>query len=361
MIGSLVALIAAALAPLRIAWAPLVAQTPTNLDQIPLYGGAKPQPGRCRSWHRVIAVGLGLMTALLSDAAAQTRRAPVALVLSGGGAGALAHIGVLKVLDEIGLSVDIVVGSGVGGLIGGLYAAGYSAGEIERFAEDLDWKRIMRDPVDRRDFPVGDGPAERYYLLQPLSQDRLVAPGSLLARRRLETVLRKQFASADSLPSFDDFRTPFRTVAVDLFTEEPVVFTRGSLSEAVLVSMAMPRVFAPGLVGGRALQDGGLAMPLPGTVARASGAAALVCSDVTRSLELEPGNVRFFDRFARSLSLQSQQLAQGQLAQCDVAIAPDISGVSSLEFERAPEIIARGEGAARQAMSELRRLGDAAR
>ena len=209
-----------------------------------------------------------------------TDRGPLGLVLSGGGAKGLAHIGVLRVLDSLGVRPDFVVGTSMGSIVGAMYASGYTASQIATLADSLGLaelftnadQRTPRALGDRRPLVVWEQGTGGFRVAQSIAREagvnaalnRALLRGNLFAR-----------GSFDSLP------IPFRAVATDLRTRAAVVLESGDLARAVRASMAIPLVFDPVRIEGRQLVDGGLAANVPIGVARAQGAARLIVSDVS--------------------------------------------------------------------------------
>ncbi len=262
----------------------------------------------------------------------------------------------LRVLEEIGLSVDFVAGTGMGGLVGGLYASGYSADSIAKIAESLDWNSIFQDPVDRRDYPREEQETGGYYLLAPVSQGRLISPGGLIASHRIEQALEEWIPSAESPRDFDHLNRPFVAIARDAEAGEMIVLNYGVLATAMRAAVAMASVFPPVRTGGRLLEHGGLSRPLPAQAALQLGADVLVCSDVTYPLGLPDEVVTFFDRFASSLSSQEATIAVEERQLCDVLILPDVASISTSDYDHIAELIAGGVEAARRSVPYLERF-----
>ena len=215
-----------------------------------------------------------------AEAQACTTQGPLALVLSGGGAKGLAHIGVLQVLDSLGIRPDVVVGTSMGSIVGAMYASGLSAEQIGAMADSLGLadlfggadQRTPRALGDRRPLVVWEQGTGGFRVAQAIAREagvnaalnRALVRGNLLAR-----------GDFDSLP------IPFRAVATDLRTRGTVILASGDLARAVRASMAIPLVFDPVRVDGRQLVDGGLAANVPIAVARLQGATRLIVSDVS--------------------------------------------------------------------------------
>lgn len=291
----------------------------------------------------------------------------VALVLSGGGALGLAHVGVLKTLEEVGVRPDIVVGTSMGAVVGGLYALGYSSNELESAVTTLDWPAIFagnppRSALSyRRRREEESFPAE---LAFSLDRNGLRLPRSVINDQTLNLELRN-LAQTPPLPSFDDMPVQFRAVATDIVTGEPVVLDRGDLASALRASMSAPGVFAPERVDNRLLVDGGLSKNIPIDVARDLGADIIIVATLQGALRPAAELRTAVDVLEQSMTLLVRTNEAAQLAlleEGDIRIAIDYGDLSTTDFNRGADLIAKGRAAAevqRDALAVLARPGTA--
>jgi NTE family protein len=302
----------------------------------------------------VLAWALALAPALAS-AQTPTRHPTIGLALSGGAARGLAHIGVLKVLAQAGLPVDLVAGTSMGSVVGSLYAVGYAPAALDSIFTAQDWFRLLTDQIDRRDLPVDHKFAEdRYLLTLPIYRRGIHLPRSVVAGQRVSELLTRLTWSVHGVRDFHQLPLPFTAVATDLETGRAVVLDHGFLPDAVRASMAMPSVFSPVELDGRTLIDGGVIRNLPAEDARALGADLLICSDVTDPLEPRDSIVSFVDVLAQSVSFRVWDSEAAERSRCDVLIIPDVRAFSTFGFAQGRELIARGEAAARAAVPAIR-------
>ncbi|RPH92676.1 MAG: patatin, partial [Lysobacterales bacterium] len=207
----------------------------------------------------------------------ETARPRIGLVLGGGGAKGAAHIGVLRVLDELHVPVDCVAGTSMGALIGGTFASGMPAEEIERATAGIDWSRTVGGAGMRDRTPIERKLAGTTYtntLEFGLQGGKVVLPGGLLKTQDIEDVIRDLINDARFQRDFDNLPIPFRAVATDMVSGEMVVLDSGDLSVAMRASMAIPGAFSPVVIGDQVLSDGGMVRNLPVDIARE------LCADV---------------------------------------------------------------------------------
>jgi len=214
-------------------------------------------------------------------------RPKTALVLSGGGARGAAHIGVLKVLEELRVPIDMIVGTSMGSIVGGFYSAGYSPDELETLVRDLDWDAALADRPARELISFRRKQDDRDYMFGVevgFNKGKFTIPEGLIAGQDLDFILKTNLLRAGYVPSFDRLPIPFRAVATDIETGELVELSNGDLAQAIRASMSVPGVFTPANINGRKLVDGGLVSNLPVQAARAMGADRIIAVDIGSGL-----------------------------------------------------------------------------
>lgn len=252
------------------------------------------------------------------------KSARVGLALGGGFARGLAHIGVLKVLEENRVPIHCLAGTSVGSMIAGAYASGASIDEMATMARKVRWKDFARWTISRM---------------------------GLASNTRMEAFLRRIFRSL----RFEDLKLPLAVVATDLRTGDAVVFTSGELVTAVRASCAYPGLFLPIAFQGAWLTDGGLVASVPTRAAKQLGADTVIGINIESiNPDVEPRNM--MDVVGRSLSIAQQTAAPVWRADADLVVSPKVSAYSWDDFEHAEEIMAAGERAMREAMPRLRQL-----
>ncbi|MDN6858078.1 patatin-like phospholipase family protein [Pseudomonas sp. CAN2814] len=277
----------------------------------------------------------------------------IGLVLSGGAARGLAHIGVLKALDEQGIHVDAIAGTSMGAVIGGLYAAGYTPKELEELAVGLDWKQALSDSPPRVDVPFRRKQDDRDFLVkQKLSfrdDGTLGLPLGAIQGQNLSMLLESLLVHTSDTRNFDQLAIPFRAVATDIATGEKVVFSKGHLPQAIRASMSIPAVFAPVEVDGKLLVDGGMVDNIPVDVARKMGVDVVIVVDIGNPLADRKQLTTVVDMLNQSVTLMTRKNSEAQLAtlkSSDILVQPPLSGYSSTDFGRVPQLIDAGYRAA---------------
>ena len=315
------------------------------------------------------------LDSLLANA---TTRPKVGLVLSGGGAKGSAHIGVLRVLEDLGIHVDYVTGTSMGSIMGGMYSLGYSAAEMDTIIRGMDWSIYMSNTVRRSELSTQRKLNNMRYLLDVPFSTGLGLLGDLDSQKENNGAGIADFTT--SLPAgvingqnvlnlfnglsvgyqdsidFNNLPIPFACVAVDLITNNEVVFHSGHLPTAIRSSMAIPGVFAPVKMGNMILIDGGFRNNFPTDVCREMGADIIIGVDVSDKGNFDADNTRSLPQVIQQfLNISTNEAHVEHSELCDVLIIPDISGYGSLSFDSAAidTLIERGYNEALAHMPEL--------
>ena len=278
----------------------------------------------------------------------------IGLVLSGGAARGLAHIGVLKALEEQGIKIDAIAGTSMGAVIGGLYASGYKIDELEKLALGINWQQALSDAPPRKDVPFRRKQDDRDFLVkQKLSfrdDGSLGLPLGVIQGQNLALLLESLLAHASDIRDFDKLPIPFRAVATDIVSGEKMVFRKGHLPQVIRASMSIPAVFAPVEVNGRLLVDGGMVDNIPLDVAREMGVDIAIVVDIGTPLRNRKQLATVIDVLNQSITLMTQRNSQEQLATLhpnDILIQPPLAGFGVTDFGRAQEMIDAGYRATR--------------
>ncbi len=300
--------------------------------------------------------------AIAAETAGTQSRPRIGLVLGGGGAKGAAHIGVLRVLDELRIPIDCIAGTSMGALIGGTFASGMPPEEIAQATTAIDWSKTvggagMRDrtPIERK--IAGAGYTNELEL--GFKDGSVVLPGGLIKTQDIEDLIRGLVNNARFQRDFDNLPIPFRAVATDMVSGEMVVMGSGDLSVAMRASMAVPGAFSPVVLGNQVLSDGGMVRNVPIDIARE------LCADVVIAVWLVSPQPKAEDLdsalalAARSMDVMIEANVQAQLATltpADVGIAVQMGDIGTGDFQRVTEAIELGQAAADAQRDELRRF-----
>lgn len=279
----------------------------------------------------------------------QVKTPKICLALSGGGARGFAHVGVLKVLEEMHIPIDCIAGTSMGAVVGGLYAAGFSASEIETRLDALKLNDIALDRVERRYQPQSVREEDEQYPLGAtlgLSANGVRLPAGVVQATQFLELLQNWTAHLQPDIDFDRLPIPFRTVATDLETGKMVIFTKGPLHKAIRASMAAPGVFAPIEVDGRLLSDGGLVRNLPVDIAHQMGADIVIAVNIGTPLMPRDQLQTLFNVSQQMVNILTEQNVEAQkalLGPRDILIEPQLGNISFMDFARSREAVVIGE------------------
>lgn len=265
-------------------------------------------------------------------------RPKVGLVLSGGGARGAAHIGVLKVLEELRVPVDVIAGTSMGSIVGAAYATGLTIPEMEAAVAKITTASLFTDKPPRADQSMRQKSDDQLPYLIPelgIGKDGVVLPKGIVTGVALEGELRKLVQIAN-VRSFDELPIPFRAIATDIGTGEMVVLKDGSVVQAIRASMSVPGAVAPVTIGKRQLVDGGLVRNLPIDIARAMGADVIIAVNLGTPL-LRPDEITSVLSVTMQMIniLTEQNVARSlkELRGGDVLIVPELGNFSSADFD----------------------------
>ncbi len=255
-------------------------------------------------------------------------RPKIGLALGSGGARGLAHIGVIKVLQERGIPIDLVAGTSIGAMIGGFYAAGLSAREIEEIALSSDRRTVLN-----------------VFLEPQLKQ-------GLIKGEKTRAFIEKYLGNK----TFDDCRIPFAAVATNLRTGDIVVLDKGRLVPAIRASVSVPLVYCPVEIAGDVLLDGALSAPVPVQIARNMGAELVIAVNLGKHHYDETRKPGLYDIANDSLSIMQHHLALRDTASADVVIDVNVAAESWYDFANARSKIQAGEESARGLVPRIREI-----
>ena len=283
------------------------------------------------------------------------QRPRVAVVMSGGGAKGVAHIGALKVIEEAGYPIDIICGTSMGALVGGLYSIGWSPQELDSLVRAQDWTTLLSDRIDPDLLNLHQREEQNTYaLIRGLSNERPQS-GGLIRGRNLMRLFRQLCSGYLDSVDFNTLPIRYAAVATDIVTNTEVDFHSGYLTRAMRASMAIPGVFTPVRMGDSVLVDGGLRNNFPVDIARQMGADIVIGINVQNAPRTADDISGAGDVFNQIIDINCKNKYDRNLAMCDVVIHVDVSGYSAASFT-APAIdtlLRRGEEQTRSQLEQL--------
>ena len=285
----------------------------------------------------------------------------IGLVLGGGGAKGLAHIGVLQYLETHRIPVDFVVGTSMGALAGGLYAQGQSADDLTSLVRTVDWQSVFTDEAPRAFRGLRRKEEDRIFPTQALlgfSDGEFKFPSALIQGQRLMPLLRSYSINSQAISHFDALPIPFRATAVDIETGELLIIEQGDIALAMRASMAIPGIFSPVNWQGRYVVDGGMVNNLPVDLALEMGATTLIVVDVGDGFppfeELQ-GPIEIMEQAINLMIRNNSQEQVALLRSQDIHIVPDLlaNDIGAADFGKAEQAIQAGYAAAEKLSDKL--------
>lgn len=308
--------------------------------------------------HLILILCLLVLFYVQSQNNTQQTRPKVGLVLSGGGAKGLAHIGVLKIIDSLGVKIDYVAGTSMGAIIGGLYASGYSGKQLDSIFKKIDFDKIISDDLPRASkvFYERDN-AERYALALPFDHFKIKLPSALSRGQNTYGLLSRLLLHVSDVNQFDKLPIPFFCIATNVETGTAVMLDKGNLTQSIMASGALPSLFQPVIINNRVLVDGGVVNNYPVDELRAKGMDVIIGVDVQDALLKRDKLTSAPDVLFQINNFRSIKAMESKIEKTDIYIKPNIVGFSVISFNEGLQIIKKGEHAAKLKMYELAQFG----
>ena len=284
----------------------------------------------------------------------------IGLVLSGGTAKGLAHIGILKILDEEKVPIEYVTGTSMGSIIGGMYSVGYTPEEIEEIAVSMDWMSLFNDKIERKDKgAVRNSIEDKNSTVIPIKNFMPKLPSGVVGGKTASQKLNEIFYGALRVEDFKKFPRKFAAVATDLESGEGVMIDKGSIATAIRESLSIPSVFAPIRDGKRLYIDGGVVRNLPVQDAKVLGADYTIGVNVGDGFtKRDESKMNLIDVITDTTTIAGRQEVERQIRMLDLYMKPDLEKYEAYDFSKIKELIAAGEAVARANINEIRKLSN---
>nr|WP_297782697.1 patatin-like phospholipase family protein [uncultured Allomuricauda sp.] len=283
----------------------------------------------------------------------------VGLVLSGGGAKGLAHIGALKVIEEAGVKVDYIGGTSMGAIVGALYASGYSAQQLDSIFRSTDFTDLIQDNVPRsaKTFYEKED-SERYALSLPFDNFKISFPQAISGGQNIYNLLVQLLFHVKDVQDFRKLPIPFLCIATNVETGEEVLLDKGYLPEAIVASGTFPSLFEPAEIDGQILIDGGVVNNYPINQVKAMGADIIIGVDVQHDLATRESLSSATEILLQINNYRTVNDMKKKSKETNLYIRPDIDEFSVIAFDKGKEIVTSGEDAARSKLEELKQLAN---
>jgi len=271
----------------------------------------------------------------------------VGLVLSGGGAKGLAHIGVLKVIDSLGVKVDYIAGTSIGAVIGALYASGYSGKELDSIFEAVDFDKIINDDLPRASKAFYERHnSEKYAVTLPFDNFKVKLPSALSRGQNTYSLLSKLTLHVSNISDFSKLPIPFFCMATNIETGKEVLLDKGDLTQSIMASSALPSLFQPVMVNDQLLIDGGVINNYPIDELRAKGVDVIIGVDVQDGLLNRDELTSAPDVLLQINNFRTIKAMGTKAQKTDIYIKPDITDFNIVSFSDGAKIIEKGKQAA---------------
>lgn len=281
----------------------------------------------------------------------------VGLVLSGGGAKGLAHIGVLKKIEEAGVRIDYIGGTSMGAIVGGLYASGYSATELDSIFRRIDFDRLIQDDIPRSAKTFYEKKeTDKYAITLPFDGFRISLPSGISKGQNVYNLFSMLTNHVSDIDDFNNLPIPFFCVATNIETGEAVLLERGYLPQAISASGALPSLFSPVIVNDTVMVDGGVVNNYPIDEVRAKGMDVIIGVDVQDSLKTRTNLQSGLDVLVQINNFRTINDMKKKRAKTDIYINPNIEDFTVIAFDQGEKIIEAGYEEASIFETQLKQL-----
>jgi NTE family protein len=291
---------------------------------------------------------------LFSQENQQKKDVKVGLVLSGGGAKGMAHIGALKVIEELGVRIDYIGGTSTGAIVGGLYAVGYSAVQIDSIFKEINFSELIQDDLPRSAKTFFEKyESERYALTLPFQDFKISLPSSISKGQNMYDLFSKLTLHVNDIEDFNELPIPFFCIATNIESGKETILNKGYLPRAVAASSALPTLFNPVKLGDSIFIDGGITNNYPIDRVRAMGADIIIGIDVQDSLKTRENLKSVIEILGQINNYETIELMKEKRNKTDIYIHPNINDYTVVSFDEKNEIIQVGSKEALLFKNEL--------
>ena len=278
----------------------------------------------------------------------------IGLSLSGGGAKGFAHIGVLKVLDSLGVKVDYISGTSMGSIVGGLYASGYTGKEIEKIVMDTDFYTIIANEKTRQETTFFNKSVDKYLLTIPVTNGKVnVLPKAISTGQKNIYLLKELFKSVSNIDDFSKLPIPFMCIATNLESGKMEVFEKGDLVSSIMASSAFPGLMDPVKIGDSIYIDGAMTVNYPSKPLKDKGIDVVIGVDLSQPLASRKDLQSAIAILNQVIDFGIQKETKNQYKYTDINIHPDLKGMSATSYDAKKIILDSGYVAAQKFVETL--------
>ncbi|MCG2792736.1 MAG: patatin-like phospholipase family protein [Weeksellaceae bacterium] len=266
----------------------------------------------------------------------------IGLSLSGGGAKGFSHVGVLKVLDSLGIRIDYIAGTSMGAIVGGLYASGYTGKDIEKIVMDTDFYSLITDPKTREESPFFNKNVDKYLLTIPLKNGKVSLPSSISTGQRNIYLLKELMKNVSTIDDFSKLPIPFLCVATNLESGKMKVFEKGDLVSSILASSAFPSLLEPVKIGDSIYIDGAMSVNYPSKPLKDKGIDIVIGVDLNQPLTKRDELNNVVSILNQIIDFGIQKETKNQYKYTDINIKPNLTGMTATSYDSKRMILDSG-------------------
>lgn len=280
----------------------------------------------------------------------------IGLSLSGGGAKGFSHVGVLKVLDSLGVKVDYVSGTSMGAIVGGLYASGYTGKDIEKIVMDTDFYSLITDPKSRQESSFFNKSVDKYLLSIPLKNGKATFPSSISTGQRNVYLLKELLKNVSAVDDFSKLPIPFMCVATNLESGSAKIFENGDLVQAIMASSAYPSLLEPVKIGDSLYVDGAMTINYPSKQLKDKGIDIVIGVDLNQGLSKKEDLLSMISILNQVIDFGIQRDTKIQYKFTDINIKPNLIGMTATSYDSKKNILDSGYSEAKKYITLLDQL-----
>ncbi|WP_313027585.1 patatin-like phospholipase family protein [Soonwooa sp.] len=307
-------------------------------------------------WILIVFLCFNLFQSQVKEPLVIPKNAKIGLSLSGGGAKGFSHVGVLKVIDSLGIKIDYISGTSMGAIIGGMYAAGYTGKDIEKIVMDTDFYSLITDPTSRKDATFFNKSVDKYLLNIPLQNGKASFPSSISTGQRNVYMLKELLKNVSTVTDFSKLPIPFLCVATNLESGNMQIFEKGDLVQSIMASSAFPSLLEPVKINDSLYVDGAMTVNYPSKPLKEKGMDIVIGVDLNQGLAKRDDLKSMISILNQIIDFGIQRDTKRQYKYTDINIKPDLTGMTATSYDNKKSILDSGYVAAHRYETVLDRL-----